>query len=175
MSAKSFRAKLGAKGHSLFFEVPLDVRKEFGKARPPVKVTINGYTYRSTVSVYGGKYYLPVRQERRDEAGLKGGQIIDVKIALDTADRHPAARTLHGVQEECACRGAVGEAQLHPQERARRRHLAGQETRNPGAPRRKDFADAGGESKVDSSPSRFSAFEFKIVEGATCGLRAGFG
>ena len=48
MSAKSFRAKLGAKGHSLFFEVPLDVRKEFGKARPPVKVTINGYTYRST-------------------------------------------------------------------------------------------------------------------------------
>ena len=82
MSAKSFRAKLGAKGHSLFFEVPLDVRKEFGKARPPVKVTINGYTYRSTVSVYGGKYYLPARQERRDEAGLKGGDIIDVKIAL---------------------------------------------------------------------------------------------
>ena len=87
MSAKSFRAKLGAKGHLLFFEVPLDVRKEFGKARPPVKVTINGYTYRSTVSVYGGKYYLPVRQERRDEAGLKGGDIIDVKIALDTEPR----------------------------------------------------------------------------------------
>jgi hypothetical protein len=87
MSAKSFRAKLGAKGHSLFFEVPLDVRKEFGKARPPVKVTINGHTYRSTVSVYGGKYYLPVRQERRDEAGLKGGDIIDVKIALDTEPR----------------------------------------------------------------------------------------
>ena len=87
MSAKSFRAKLGAKGHSLFFEVPLDVRKEFGKARPPVEVTINGYTYRSTVSVYGGKYYLPVRQERRDEAGLKGGDIIDVKVALDTEPR----------------------------------------------------------------------------------------
>ena len=87
MSAKSFRAKLGAKGHSLFFEVPLDVRKEFGKARPPVRVTINGFTYRSTVSVYGGKYYLPVRQERRDEAGLKGGDIIDVKVALDTEPR----------------------------------------------------------------------------------------
>ena len=87
MSAKSFRAKLGAKGHSLFFEVPLDVRQEFGKARPPVKVTIKGYIYRSTVCVYGGKYYLPVRQERRDEAGLKGGDIIDVKIALDTEPR----------------------------------------------------------------------------------------
>jgi Bacteriocin-protection, YdeI or OmpD-Associated/Domain of unknown function (DUF1905) len=87
MSAKKFRARLGAKGHSLFFEVPIDIKKEFGRARPPVKVTINGYSYRSTVSVYGGKYYLPVRQERRDDAGLKGGDIIEVKVALDTEPR----------------------------------------------------------------------------------------
>jgi hypothetical protein len=87
MSAKSFRAKLGAEGHALFFEVPLDVKKEFGKARPPVKVTINSFSYRSTVSVYGGKYYLPVRQERRDEAGLQAGDIVKVTVALDTEPR----------------------------------------------------------------------------------------
>jgi hypothetical protein len=87
MSAKKFRAKLGAKGHALFFEVPLDVKQEFGKARPPVKVTINGYSYRSTVCVYGGKYYLPVRQERREEAGLKAGDIIEVAVALDNEPR----------------------------------------------------------------------------------------
>jgi hypothetical protein len=73
MSAKSFHARLGAEGHALFFEVPSDVKKEFGKARPPVKVTVNDYTYPSTVSVYGGRYYLPVRQERREESGLKAG------------------------------------------------------------------------------------------------------
>jgi hypothetical protein len=84
MSAKSFRAKLGAEGHALFFEVPFDVKKEFGKARPPVKVSVNGHSYRSTVSVYGGKYYLPVRMERREEAGIKAGNIIKVTVALDT-------------------------------------------------------------------------------------------
>lgn len=87
MSAKSFHAKLGAERHALFFEVPFDVKKEFGKARPPVKVSVNGHGYRSTVSVYGGKYYLPVRQERRAEAGLKAGDIIKVTVALDTEVR----------------------------------------------------------------------------------------
>lgn len=87
MSAKSFHAKLGAEGHALFFEVPFDVKKEFGKARPPVKVSVNGHSYRSTVAVYGGKYYLPVRQERREEAGLKAGDTIKVKVTLDNEVR----------------------------------------------------------------------------------------
>lgn len=87
MSAKSFHARLGAEGHALFFEVPFDVKREFGKARPPVKVSVNGHSYRSTVSVYGGKYYLPVRRERREEAGLKAGDIIRVTVALDTEVR----------------------------------------------------------------------------------------
>jgi hypothetical protein len=87
MSAKSFHAKLGAEGHALFFEVPFDVKQEFGKARPPVKVSVNGHSYRSTVSVYGGKYYLPVRHERRQEAGLKAGDIIKVRVELDTEAR----------------------------------------------------------------------------------------
>jgi Bacteriocin-protection, YdeI or OmpD-Associated/Domain of unknown function (DUF1905) len=87
MSAKSFDVRLGAKGHALFFEVPFDVKQEFGKARPPVKVSVNGHTYRSTVSVYGGKYYLPVRQERREAAGVKAGAIVKVTVALDTEVR----------------------------------------------------------------------------------------
>ncbi len=87
MLAKKFRAKLGAERHPLFFEVPFDVKQEFGKARPPVKVSVNGYTYRSTVSVYGGRYYLPVRRERREEAGLRAGDIIGVTVALDTEER----------------------------------------------------------------------------------------
>jgi Domain of unknown function (DUF1905)/Bacteriocin-protection, YdeI or OmpD-Associated len=87
MSAKRFHVRLGAEGHALFFEVPFDVKQEFGKARPPVKVSVNGHTYRSTVSVYGGKYYLPVRQERREAAGVKAGDIVKVTVALDTEVR----------------------------------------------------------------------------------------
>ena len=94
MSAKRFKAKLGADAGALFVEVPFDVKKEFGKARPPVKVSINGYRYRSTISVYGGKYYLPVRRERREAAGVKAGDLVEVTIQPDTEVRRvdpPAA------------------------------------------------------------------------------------
>src|SRR5262245_54520739 len=87
MSPKKFSARLGAEGHALFFEVPFDVKQEFGKARPPVRVSVNGREYRSTVSVYGGRYYLPVRREHRQAARLKQGDLIQVTIALDTAAR----------------------------------------------------------------------------------------
>ena len=80
MSARSFKTKLG----SGFIELPFDVRKEFGKARAPVKVSINGYRYRSTIAVYGGRYYVPVRRERREAAGVQAGDIVRVTIAPDT-------------------------------------------------------------------------------------------
>ncbi|HXZ32217.1 MAG TPA: YdeI/OmpD-associated family protein [Terriglobales bacterium] len=87
MSVKKFRAKLGSAGRPLFVIVPLDVRKEFGKARPPVKVSVNGYSYRSTICVYGGKYYLPVRSDHREAAGVKAGDIVEVTIVPDNEVR----------------------------------------------------------------------------------------
>lgn len=87
MSTRRFRAKLGSAGHPLFVIVPFNVRKEFGKARPAVKVSVNGYSYRSTIGVYGGKYYLPVRSDYREAAGVKAGDIVEVTIAPDTEIR----------------------------------------------------------------------------------------
>ena len=83
MSAKSFKTKLG----SGFVELPFDAKKEFGRARPPVKVSINGYTFRSTIAVYGGRYYVPVRRDRREAAGVEAGDIVRVTIAPDTEAR----------------------------------------------------------------------------------------
>lgn len=83
MSAKSFKAKLG-RG---FVELPFDVKKEFGKARPPVRISINGHSYRSTIAVYGGRYYVPVRRERREATGVEAGDIVEVRIVLDTEVR----------------------------------------------------------------------------------------
>jgi bifunctional DNA-binding transcriptional regulator/antitoxin component of YhaV-PrlF toxin-antitoxin module len=87
MSVKTFRARLGSEGRPLFVIIPFDVRKEFGKARPPVRVSVNGHPYRSTISVYGGKYYLPVRSDHREAAGVKAGDIVEVTIAPDTEVR----------------------------------------------------------------------------------------
>lgn len=69
-------------------EVPEKIVTALGTSkRPPVKVTINGYTYRSTVAVMGGKYMLPVAAEVRKNAGVEAGQSIEITLELDTEKR----------------------------------------------------------------------------------------
>ena len=73
------------------FAVPEDVVLALGKGkRPPVTVTINGYTYRSTVAPMGGRYLIGVSAENRAGAGVAGGQAVDVSLELDTAPREVA-------------------------------------------------------------------------------------
>ena len=55
--------------------------------RPAVRVTINGFTYRSTVAVMGGRYMVGVSAENRAGARVAGGDEVDVEIELDTAPR----------------------------------------------------------------------------------------
>jgi len=50
-------------------------------------VSINGYTYRSTVSVYGGKYFIPVRKSNQDAARIRPGDSVQASIALDEDPR----------------------------------------------------------------------------------------
>jgi hypothetical protein len=70
------------------FRVPADVVEALGKGkRPPVLVTINGYTYRNTVAVYGDEYLLGVAGEHRERAGIQAGDEIVVDLELDTAPR----------------------------------------------------------------------------------------
>jgi Domain of unknown function (DUF1905)/Bacteriocin-protection, YdeI or OmpD-Associated len=69
MTVHRFQAVLGAEGGGVFIEVPLDVPAVFGRARPAVRVTVNGHPFRSTVAVYGGRYYLPVKRAFREAAG----------------------------------------------------------------------------------------------------------
>jgi hypothetical protein len=70
------------------FAVPEDVVLALGKGkRPPVNVTINGYTYRSTVAPMGGRYLIGVSAENRSVAGVLGGQTHDIELTLDEAPR----------------------------------------------------------------------------------------
>ena len=69
-------------------QVPDEVVEALGVGRrPPVKVTINGFSYRSTIAVMGGVHMVGVSAENRAGAGVQGGDEVDVDIELDTAPR----------------------------------------------------------------------------------------
>jgi len=84
-----FRTTLLSAGKAaLGFEIPAEVVEGLGAGkRPPVLVTINGYTYRNTIAVYGGVYMIGVSAENRAQAKVKGGDEVDVDLELDTAPR----------------------------------------------------------------------------------------
>jgi len=68
--------------------VPPEVVEALGSGKKPaVRVTINGYTYRSTIAVYGGEFMLPVSAEVRERAGAAAGDDIEVAVELDTEPR----------------------------------------------------------------------------------------
>jgi hypothetical protein len=75
-------------GNILFIEVPARVVAALGdRKRVPVNATINGVRYRSTIAVYGGKFYLPARKEIREAAKLAPGKRAHVTLEADTAPR----------------------------------------------------------------------------------------
>jgi hypothetical protein len=68
--------------------VPPDIVSALGTGkRPPVRVTIAGHTYRSTVAAYGDAFMLPLSAENREAAGVAAGDEVDVEIELDTQPR----------------------------------------------------------------------------------------
>jgi hypothetical protein len=55
--------------------------------RPPVRVTLHGFTYRSTVAVMNGVYMVGVNAENRSAARVAGGDEVQVDIEVDTEPR----------------------------------------------------------------------------------------
>ncbi len=69
-------------------EVPAAVVTRLGSSKKPaVRVTINGYTYRSTVASMGGRFMLPISAEVREAASVAAKDKVDVDVELDTAPR----------------------------------------------------------------------------------------
>ncbi len=68
--------------------VPTESVAALGKGkRHPVKVSLNGYTYRTTIAVMGGECLLPLSAENREAAGVKAGDQVEVTLELDTEPR----------------------------------------------------------------------------------------
>jgi Bacteriocin-protection, YdeI or OmpD-Associated/Domain of unknown function (DUF1905) len=87
MTSKVFKTTIVRDGSMCFIPLPFDPRTVFGKVRVPVKVTVNGYTYRSTIAAMGGPPCLPLRRSNREAAGLEGGETLTVRLDLDTEPR----------------------------------------------------------------------------------------
>jgi len=84
-----FRTSIQGEGKTATgIEVPTEVVAALGSTkRPPVRVTINGHTYRSTVAVLGGRFMVGVSAEVRAAAGVAAGDEVEVEMELDTAPR----------------------------------------------------------------------------------------
>ncbi len=75
-------------GSAVFLEVPAETIAALDRGkRPPVRVTLHGHLYQTTIATYGGKYYLPVRKGIREAARLTPGEPVMVTLELDDEPR----------------------------------------------------------------------------------------
>ena len=69
-------------------QIPNQVIESLGAGKkPPVRLTVNGYTYRSTVATVDGNFMVGFNADHRVASGLRGGDEIDVEIEVDTQPR----------------------------------------------------------------------------------------
>lgn len=84
----AFETTLLQTGNNTGIRVPDELIEQLraGK-KPPVLVTLNNFTYQSTVGVMGGIYLIPVSAAIRKSAGVNGGETIQVIVELDSEPR----------------------------------------------------------------------------------------
>ena len=84
------RVELGGKT-ATGMPVPPEVVEALGAGKkPPVRVTVDGHTYRSSIGSRGGVYLIPLSAENRAAAGVAAGDEVDVDVELDDAPREVA-------------------------------------------------------------------------------------
>jgi hypothetical protein len=67
---------------------PFDAVEVFGtRARVPIRGTINGFPFRSSLMPCGGRHQMPVRKSLRDGAGVRPGDTVSVVLERDEAER----------------------------------------------------------------------------------------
>jgi len=122
-------------GNNAGIEVPADSLAELGTSkRPPVVVTVAGYTYPSTVGTMGGRAMIPLSKAHRQAAGINAGDAVSVTLSLDEGHR--------AVEVPPALQAALERAGLA----SRFSELA--------YSRRKEFARQVADAKIDSTRER---------------------
>jgi hypothetical protein len=84
----SFSTTVAASGNNTGIEVPPEVIEQLGAGkRPPVLVEVNGYEYRNTVAVMGGRFLIGISAAVRKATGLSGGDPIRVELTVMDSPR----------------------------------------------------------------------------------------
>ncbi len=87
---KTFKTTLikGDQKNTSGIEIPAEIIDALSAGKkPPVRITIGDYSYRSTVAVMGGRYLVSLSQAHREASGLQGGETVDVTVEVDTEPR----------------------------------------------------------------------------------------
>ena len=90
MATKQFRVTLEKHetSEATGITIPFDVEQTYGtRARVPVRGTLNGFPYRSSIFPMGGKFMMAVNKELRAGANAKGGDTISVTMECDDEPR----------------------------------------------------------------------------------------
>src|SRR6478672_8434225 len=101
---KAFKTTIVRDGSMCFIPVTFDPAPVFGKIRAPVKVTLNGYTFRSTIASMGEGPCIPLRKSNREAAALEGGETLAVTLELDGEKREvkPPADLVKALKKHAA-------------------------------------------------------------------------
>jgi hypothetical protein len=82
-----FEVEIVDLGPALGFEVPFDPKAVLGKVRAPVRVTINGSTFRTTIASMGGRRLVGINREVRAQTGVAAGDRVEVELVRDDEPR----------------------------------------------------------------------------------------
>lgn len=84
----AFDTTLTGIGNNTGIVVPAEVLNKLDAGRrPPVDVDVNGYRYRSTIGVMGGRSLISVSAAIRKSTGLTAGDAIHVTLTLNETPR----------------------------------------------------------------------------------------
>jgi hypothetical protein len=88
MTARRFTVQLERVGKTgTAFTIPFDLTQAFGRARPPLRASIRGHTWRTTPGVYGGVGLIVVNRAVKAATGVDAPDRVRVELELDTEPR----------------------------------------------------------------------------------------
>jgi hypothetical protein len=72
---------------SLGFDLPFDPEEVLGKTRAPVRVTINGHDFRTTVAAMRGRIFIGLNKGVQHATRVSPGDRVEVELELDDEPR----------------------------------------------------------------------------------------
>jgi hypothetical protein len=84
----TYKTTIIGEGNNTGLEVPPEIIAQLGTSKkPPVIVTLAGYSYPNTVAVMGGKFMISLSKSNREAAGVKADDQVEVTLELDEQPR----------------------------------------------------------------------------------------